>query len=259
MTTTLTLTSRWFSCSRLNSSPALRLFCFPYAGGGAQIFRGWKESLPAGVAVCPAHLPGREDRLMESPYTDFSHLVQVVTKEFRPYLDKPFALFGHSMGAMICFELAHSLRQEYGVEPLHLFVSGRRAPHIPDSESPTYNLPESEFLDELRRLNGTPREALEHPELMQLLLPLLRADFELVQTYQYMDRLPLNIPITALGGLQDVDVSREQVEAWRGQTAARFMMRMLPGDHFFINTARPLLLQVLSMQLSQILIQLARK
>jgi medium-chain acyl-[acyl-carrier-protein] hydrolase len=254
-----TPTGRWFECSRRNSNPALRLFCLPYAGGGAQTFRGWQEELPAGVSVCAAHLPGRENRLLEKPYTDFAPLVRVITEEFRPYLDKPFALFGHSMGAMLCFELAYSLREEYGVEPLHLFVSGRRAPQLPDSESPTYNLPEPEFLAELSRLNGTPKEALEHPELMRLLLPLLRADFELVQTYRYTDRPPLNVPLTALGGIQDVDVSREQVEAWRVHTAARFVMRMLPGDHFFINTARPLLLQVLSMQLNQILMQLPRR
>jgi medium-chain acyl-[acyl-carrier-protein] hydrolase len=156
------------------------------------------------------------------------------------------------MGAIISFELARHLRREHGCDPLHLFVSGRQAPQIPDMQPRIYDLPEAEFLVELRRLNGTPAEILEHPELIQLVLPLLRSDFELVQTYTYSDDYPLNCPITVFGGLQDKEVSREQLEAWRKQTTGSLSLQTLPGDHFFLHTAQPLLLRMLALQLSRL-------
>ena len=156
------------------------------------------------------------------------------------------------MGALIAFELAHKLRDEYGIVPAHLFVSGRHAPQLPETDPITYNLEEAEFIEELRRLNGTPREILENPELMHLMLPLLRADFEVVETYVYWPGPALDCPITAFGGLQDQEVSRKEVEAWREQSIASFSLRMLPGGHFFLHTARQLLLQMLSQELSNL-------
>jgi len=178
-----------------------------------------------------------------------SPLVQALAEAILPFLDRPFAFFGHSMGAMISFELARILRRSPGLKLAHLFVSGRVAPHIIEDDRHTHELPEPEFIEELRRLNGTPIEALEHPELMQLMTPLLRADFSVVGTYTYLPDLPLSCPITALGGLQDSEVSREQLEAWREHTTASFSLHMFPGDHFYLNTERPLLLRVLSRKL----------
>jgi medium-chain acyl-[acyl-carrier-protein] hydrolase len=225
------------------------LFCFPYAGGGSLAFRTWANDLSPSVAVCPANLPGRERRLSETPFTHTQSLVEAIAEAILPYLDMPFAFFGHSMGAIISFELARHLRRRGGPMPSHIFVSGRRAPQLKVKDSVTYNLPEAEFAEELRRLNGTPRAVLENAELMQLVIPLLRADFEVCQTYQYTDEPPLNCPISAFGGLQDQEVSSEMVEAWREQTNGPFRMWMLPGDHFFINSAQPHLLRILSQQL----------
>jgi medium-chain acyl-[acyl-carrier-protein] hydrolase len=231
----------------------LRLFCFPYAGGSSNlIYRGWQEGLPESVEVCPVELLGRGRRLRETPFTRLMPLVEAIAGEILPRLDKPFAFFGHSMGATIGFELARLLRREHCPTPVHLFVSGHRAPHIPMTEPPTYNLPEPEFLEELRRLNGTPQEVLEHPELIQMLMPLLRADFEVVQTYTYTAAPPLDCPITAFGGLQDVEVPSEYVAAWRDHSAAAFTLRMLPGGHFFLHTSRSLLLHALAQQLRQL-------
>lgn len=252
---TTSATSRWLSGYKPNPRAALRLLCFPYAGGAANIFHAWSQSLPSSVEVCPVQLPGRGNRLTEPPFTGLEPLVETAARELLPYFDKPFAFFGHSMGAIISFELAHRLRLEQRNEPVHLFVSGRHAPQIPETETPTYNLPDKDFLDELRRLKGTPAEVLEHEELMQLMLPLLRADFELIQTYKYAPRPPLDCPITAFGGMADTEVPRECLEAWSAMTTGAFKLRMLPGDHFFLNTARPLLLQTLARDLQQVVSQ----
>jgi medium-chain acyl-[acyl-carrier-protein] hydrolase len=241
----------WLACHRPNPRAALRLFCFPYAGGGAPIYRNWVERLPPEVEVCPVQLPGRGGRLREKPFSRMAPLAEALAAELRAYLDKPFAFFGHSMGAIIGFEVARVLRREGAPRPRYLFASGRAAPQIPRPDPPTYELPEAEFIEELRRLNGTPAEVLEHPELMQVMLPLVRADFELIQTYDYTPGPPLDCPISAAGGLEDEGVSREQLEAWREQTAASFTLRMYPGDHFFIHSAQPQLLRMLAQELAQ--------
>jgi surfactin synthase thioesterase subunit len=237
-----------FIVPKPNPDASLRLFCFPYAGGGALIFRSWPEYLPAHVEVCGVQPPGRGNRMQESLYT----LVEAISKEILPYLDKPFAFFGHSMGAKISFELARILQKERGVGPAHLFVSGCRAPQVPYTDPPTYNLPPQEFIEELRSLNGTPREILENPELMNLMTPVLRADFELVQTYAFLPGPLLNCPLTVLGGLLDKEVTREHLDAWQQQTTAFMRLRMLPGDHFFLHSAQSLLLRILTQELHQL-------
>jgi len=228
----------WFTSQRPNARARLRLFCFPYAGGGPAIYRLWPQNLPADVEICVAQLPGRGTRMREQPFTNLDALVQAATEAIKPLLDKPFALFGHSMGAMISFELARRLREQGQPQPSYLFISGRRAPQLPNDDPLSYNLPDTELRQELLRLNGTPKEVLEHPELMELMLPLLRADFSVVETYEYRPGVPLDCPLTAFGGLRDSEVSREQLEAWREQTTAEFALRMLPGDHFFLNDAQ---------------------
>jgi medium-chain acyl-[acyl-carrier-protein] hydrolase len=240
-----TANNKWFLAPRPNAQSRLRLFCFPYAGGGSAVYRGWADRLPRDVEVCLAQLPGREARLRETALTSLSQIVDELAEHIKPYLDKPFAFFGHSMGGMIAFELARRLRSSNGVEPEHLFISGRRAPQLPYKEPPTYNLPDKEFLAELVRLNGTPREVLEHEELMLLMLPLLRADFTVCQTYRYAPGPPLGHPITVFGGLQDHETGREKLEGWREQTRAAFRLWMLPGDHFFVKTAQAEILQIM--------------
>lgn len=189
---------------------------------------------------------------MERPFTQLEPLVQHLASPLLPYLDKPFAFFGHSMGGLVSFELTRLLRREYGVSPVHLFVSGHRAPQVPDPDLPIHALPESEFLEELRRFNGTPEAVLKNAELMQLLLPTLRADFAVIETYAYTPETPLECPITAYGGLQDREVSCNELEAWREQTNASFVLQMFPGDHFFLHSSGSLLLQALHQKLHQI-------
>jgi medium-chain acyl-[acyl-carrier-protein] hydrolase len=187
-----------------------------------------------------------------APYTRLGALVEAVAEVLAPQLDRPFAFFGHSMGAMISFELTRLLRRRHGLRPAHLFLSGRRAPQFPPTEPPTYHLPEPEFVEKLRGLNGTPAEVLAHAELMQLLIPLLRADFEVVQTYEYAPGPPLDCPVSVYGGLLDAEVSDEHLKAWGELAAGEFELRMFPGDHFFIQSHEQQIVRAVGERLSRL-------
>jgi surfactin synthase thioesterase subunit len=228
------------------------MFCLPYAGGGASIYRGWGASLPADVEVCPVQLPGRESRMREAPIVRSGPLTQAIADALQPYMNLPFVFFGHSMGAALGFELARELRRRGQPLPLHLFVSGRRAPQVPAREEPIWDLPEPEFLVKLRELNGTPEEVLQHEELMKLLIPILRADFQVNETYEFTPGEPFDFGISAFGGLGDEDVTRDDVAAWQEHTRGRFRMRMLPGDHFFIHGSKDMVLEAVARDLAEI-------
>ena len=236
----------WFPNGHTRGRVELKLFCFPYAGGTASIFRDWANHLPSTIQVIPVDLPGRGRRITEPPFIGYQALLEALAEAMPPLLDTPFAFFGHSMGAIIAFELARYLRREYGREPHALFPAGRRAPHVPDTDPVTYNLPHDKFIEELRRIDGTPSETFEHAELMELMVPLLRADFQLVQTYEYLDGDPLSCPIFAYGGLQDDEETRERMMKWKEQTISRFKLHMLPGGHFFLRSSQALLLKMLA-------------
>jgi medium-chain acyl-[acyl-carrier-protein] hydrolase len=229
----------------------IRLFCLPYAGGSAAVFRAWSHDLPPEIEVNLVKLPGRESRVNEPPMSSLTTLVQALGQALQPYLNRPFALFGHSMGALISFELARHLAQTYGQSPTRLLVSGFRAPHLPDPEPPIYHLPEAEFVEEIRRFNGTPEAVLQNAELMELMLPILRADFTITETYTYTDAPPLDCPISAFGGLQDGVVSQEHIDPWSIHTRGDFALHMFPGNHFFLHSARPLLLWSIAQELTQ--------
>ena len=232
-----------------DSRARFRLFCFPYAGGSSAIYRPWSRQIHPDVEVVPAVLPGRELRLREPAYTRSEPLVEDLARAIVPFLDRPFALFGHSMGATLAFELARQLRSEHGIEPNHLFVSGRRAPQLPERDPEIHNLPDSEFVTEVERLNGTPREVLEHAELMQMLIPMLRADFSICHTYNYVPGAPLTCSITALGGTKDETADQAKLEGWCEQTTGRCRIRMLEGDHFFINQQHAAILPIIAQTL----------
>jgi medium-chain acyl-[acyl-carrier-protein] hydrolase len=190
--------------------------------------------------------------MREKPFTNLFDLVAAAAPVLAQYMDCQFAFFGHSMGAMISFEVARYLRRTGGKEPAHLFLSGCRAPQLAHTRAVTYDLPEAEFVEDLRRLKGTPAEVLEHPELLQLLLPLLRADFAITQTYNYVEEAPLGCPLTIFGGLEDDEATRDNLSPWREQTTGAFALHMLPGDHFFLHTSQDLLFEVVRQELRRI-------
>jgi surfactin synthase thioesterase subunit len=243
--------SKWIVRFRPVSQPELRLFCFPYAGGGASIFRSWAEEFPVEIEVCAIQLPGREERLKEGLLRNFRGLITALMQAFTDYLDTPAAFFGHSLGAIVAYELARRLHTATSCTPVYLFAAGRPAPHIATANSQIHLLPDDEFLDAIRKLNGTPEDILQHPELKQHYLPILRADICLSETYFYIPGERLPCPISVFSGLQDKTVRRKALSAWRDHTQAQFQLRMLPGDHFFLRKSQDALLKAIAEDLSR--------
>ncbi|HEU5378345.1 MAG TPA: alpha/beta fold hydrolase [Ktedonobacteraceae bacterium] len=252
MTTRLPYGS-WIICSNPGTHALIRLFCFPYAGGTASMFYDWVANLPAGVEVCIIQLPGRENRFMEPPFDRLIPLVEALADNIQPYLDLPCVFFGHSMGGLICFELARYLWRNYKIKVAHLFVSGQSAPQLPDPYPAVHQLTDAELLEELRNFKGTPEMVLQNTELMELLLPTLRADFAISETYHYTFGEPLETSISVFGGLQDEKLTQENLSAWCSQTRGSFKLQMFPGDHFFLHDARESLLQTISSELLNLL------
>jgi medium-chain acyl-[acyl-carrier-protein] hydrolase len=228
-----------------------RLFCVPHAGAGPSVFREWPASVPPSIEVCAVHLPGREGRLLEPPCAALTALVEQLDHAIRPWLDRPFALFGHSMGALIAFELARRLRVRGDQAPTRLFVSAHRAPELPARGPRLHRLSDAELMLTLRHLHGTPAEVLANVELMRLLLPTLRADCTLCETYEYAPGERLACSIVALGGSSDPGVAVSELEAWRGHTRGSFELRLFPGDHFYLHAGRAALLDFIITRLAR--------
>lgn len=235
----------WLAYRRPQVEPRLRLFCFPYAGGGASTYRGWERELPAGVELCMVQLPGRETRMREEPLRRMSALVEASVEALRPFFDRPFCLFGHSMGALVAFELARRLRSRKWEEPQRLFVSGHVAPHLPYVSTLRFDLPEADFISALTRLAGTPEEVLRSPELLRIILRIVRADCEVCDTYQHSEESPFLFPISAYGGSEDEEVPLSALDAWQEHTRSAFEVKLFRGGHFYLHSeSRSLLAQI---------------
>ena len=241
----------WFTFPRPNPKAKLRLFCFPYAGAGTNIYHRWSSLLPQDVEVCLVHLPGREHRLRERPFQQMSSLVTALERPLLPYLDKPLAFFGHSMGALVSFEMARQLRRRYDVVPARLFLSGCRAPEYVSLYPAIHKLPDAEFVDHLRRLNGLTGPMAQTTQLVNLMMPTIRADFKVWDTYSYATEDPLDCDIAAYGGFDDYEVGCEYLEAWRHHTTGRFSLHMFRGGHFFVHSSESLVIETLSDELTK--------
>lgn len=236
-----------------NASARLRLLCFPYGGGGASAYVSWAKQLLPGVELCAVQPPGRENRCAEPLLTGMAEMVEALKAIIPLLLDKPFAFFGHSNGALICFELTRYLRRHHLPSPRQLFVSGSSAPHLIAGQPPIYHLPETEFLEKVAELDGMPQLFFDDLELRDLFLPVLRADYTIHDTYTFQAEPPLVCPIVAFGGTEDPLVKVEGLLAWKGHTAADFKHHLLLGDHFFIRSAQALLLSYLNNYLSELI------
>jgi len=244
--------NKWLTCLYPNPAARLRLFCLPFAGSGASVFRTWGRDLAPVVEVCPVQLPGRENRLAEPPYTDIRALTQRLVDQLRPYAQKPFALFGHSMGALLAFELTRTLQRENGPMPLVLFLSAHRAANLLSRRKPLSHLPAPEFIQAVRDLGGTPEGVFESQDLIDITLPTLRADFTLCETYHFVPGPPLDCPLILCAGRKDTEVSPQEVEAWSEHTTRTAHLQLFPGDHFFLRSDYELLLQTIATTLAQL-------
>ncbi len=220
---------------RPRAGATLRLFCFSPAGYGASIYRDWARRLPDDIEVCAVRLPGRENLRQHPLLSTFEPLVDTATRIIAPYLDRPFAIFGHSMGSWVGFEVARRVRASAGTQPVHLFVSGRRAPHVEGSQPPIHELPEDELIAEIqRRYGGIPDAVLSEPELLALTLPILRADLAALHSYRYVSGPPYDCDITCFTGADDREIATAGMEAWGEHTAGTFVLTTLPGGHFYL-------------------------
>jgi medium-chain acyl-[acyl-carrier-protein] hydrolase len=240
--------SRWIFRPRPHPTARLRLLCFPYAGGGPSLFRTWPAALPPDVEVLAIALPGRESRSREPLFDRLTPLIDSLVDAVGSQLRAPFAIYGHSFGAMVGFGVAQELRRRALGQPVHFFASGRRAPQLSE-RIPLSRLPDAEFLSALGRMGGIPDAVLAEPELMEYFLPILRADIAVSESGSIGVDAPLRCPITAMGGVDDDRVTVEELEAWRAQTTGAFEREMFPGGHFFLHSEREGLLRSMSRRL----------
>ena len=237
---------RWVICQQPRPEAKLRLFCFPYAGGGASAFKSWNEFFSDDIELCIFQMPGREERLGEKLITDMSQLVDVLVEEITTYSDRPFAFFGHSMGAIVAYETACRLRNIDAIQPLHIFLSARAAPHLQEDGDPLRFLDDETFIDRLHQTYGAVPEAIrQSEELKKVFLPILRADVELLEKYKNIRSEPLDCPISVLGGKSDPAISKAMLAGWQTLTSSVFVQHEFPGEHFFINSERNLVIDTI--------------
>jgi medium-chain acyl-[acyl-carrier-protein] hydrolase len=212
----------------------VRLLCLPHAAAGASVYRAFGAGLPERIAVCPVQLPGRETRALETPYDQIEPLVKDLADAVDDVVAQPYAVFGHSLGAIVAFELVREIRARGGRAPVHLFVSGRHAPQLPDTQPALRNLPLDQLAGALRTFGGTPDEVLADTGLMSAIAPLIRADFSVNETYRYAEQAPLDVPVTAFAATSDPRANTGQIAAWAAQTTRGFRTYVLPGGHFAV-------------------------
>jgi medium-chain acyl-[acyl-carrier-protein] hydrolase len=244
----------WLFRMTSHRTPCARLFCFPHAGVGAAVFRSWASELPIDLDLCAVQLPGRTTRLSEPAIASIPTLVNEIAAAMAPYLKLPYAIFGHSMGAVLGFEVVRVLASSGLAVPRHLIVSGRRPPRIPDPDPPLHRLPDIEFAAEInRRYGGIPPQIQKEKEVLSLLLPALRADIAALETFRPPPRSPIRCPISAFGGADDALTPRGNLEAWREETTGPFESYVFPGGHFYYEIEREAVLEKLKATLAPML------
>lgn len=222
----------WSVCFKPSPAARLNLVCFSYAGGGPNTYRTFPAHLPPEIEVHAVQLPGRAARLTEPTLSSIDTIADAVVPALAPLWTRPFAFFGHSMGAVVAFEVARRMRAK---GPVHLFASARVAPHRPHPRAPIHALPDRAFVDALRAMQGTPEEVLRDPELMALVAPALRADFKAIESYRCMSAEPLSCRISAFGGDADPDVTVDDLLAWQDHARDLVLVETVSGGHFYID------------------------
>jgi surfactin synthase thioesterase subunit len=227
--------SRWIPLLARTQSSAVLLFCLPHAGAGTSAFRSWPDGLP-GVTVLPVQPPGRESRLQEAPYERMEPLVAELAAIMLGVAGpRPYAVYGHSLGALVAFETLREIRRLGGAEPVHLFVSGCTAPQYTDNDGPSIaKAPLADLVRKLRELGGTPEWLLVDPSVLDMVLPVVRADLSIKESYLYRPEAPLDVPLTVIASTRDPQAPHELQDRWRDQTTAAYRLHTLAGGHFAV-------------------------
>ena len=239
----------WFPRGVDNPDVAIRLLCFPHAGGGSAAYFRLKDHLGNHVELVPARFPGREGRFQEAPFDALDALLETLGSEVRKIIDEPYALLGHSLGAYVAFELARLLKRDGLPAPAYLFVVAAQAPQLPPQTPFLHVLSDDELHVQLRLRYGEMPAGTDE-RLFRLLLPTLRADLKMVETYQYRAAEPLDCPILAIGGRDDQAVQPTGLAGWREQTTVRFSQRTIAGGHFLFNQSGPQVMQLIGQKLN---------
>ena len=231
----------WLPLRQPQPHARVRVFCFPYAGGGASVYKGWGESLQKDVELVAIQLPGRERRILETPFRRIPALLDALEPVLAPMLDKPFIFFGYSMGTRIAMALAQRWQTRGAPLPVGMVLAASNAPHRTRESRETMD--DTAFIELLRKYEGTPAEVFAHKELLEMVLPSLRADFAIADAV--LPVLPVRCPLSIYGGLEDNHAMPDTLEPWRELTTGDFRVRTFPGKHFFMRTAREPLLAAL--------------
>ncbi|MCL2934744.1 MAG: alpha/beta fold hydrolase, partial [Trichodesmium sp. MAG_R03] len=242
--------SDWIACHKPKPNASIRLFCFHNLGGSASMYRQWSDALPPEIEVLPIQLPGREQRLQEQPFTDFASLIEILADFLSPYLDKPFAFFGHSMGSYIAFELACVLEEQYNLKPIHLFLSG--LPPLSENEPKTIpSISETEEINRLLEISEIPESLTENSLFFTEFKKIFKADFQLLKSYHYSEKKPLDYPIYSFCGVDDDLVSDRELSHWSKYTTSNLKINRMPGKHMFmfLKDSEKLLLKLITQEL----------
>lgn len=232
------MSSKWFVNTIQNPSAPVQMFCFSFAGGGASVYSSWAKEMQADAEIFSVQLPGRENRFSETLLYSVHDVVSQLKASMHSVIDRPFVVFGHSLGALLAYEMTHALHRTYSIAPKRLIVSGKQSLSAVPRRKKIYDLPENLFIEELRKYKGTPEEVLCNQELRSLVLPILRADIHMFDTYCAESKPKLECPISAFGGNEDPFVFPEDLQGWAELTAKDFESHIFQGDHFFINGNR---------------------
>jgi surfactin synthase thioesterase subunit len=236
------MNSKWFVIPKPNPTASKTLICLPYAGGSASIYTSWADFLPNHVELVSIQPPGRANRMMETAIDNMAELVSELSLAITSIIQKPYVIFGHSLGSRVAFELIRSLKDLNQRQPDHFIASGNRPPHLQMQEKRLSELPKEKFFEELVNLDGTPREILQNQKLMALYEPILRADFKIGDDYRYQSEKKLECPTSIFGGLDDTGVSLEHLHQWQIHFDLPINIQQFNGDHFYLDNARDELL-----------------
>jgi len=228
--------NQWITCPKPQPDADFRLFCLPFAGGGASVYRSWSNHLGPKLEVCPIQLPGRENRISTPAINDSRRLAEMIANQLSLYLSKPYLIYGHSMGGLLAYEVLKHLQDQGHALPVTAFIGAHRAPHLPPRRQSFLDLGDRDFIDKISSFGGFDQEVLASQELVDFVLPTLRADFSVCDGYQYAGTTPLECPFVVFSGKTDPEVPPTDMDAWSQHTTYPLQHISLDAGHFFLKT-----------------------